>query len=131
MASIADAFTVNTPVEKYENPQAYDQSQIYVQHVKEARHILGLVAGNQVSRAAGNQVDVESDLLGITRPNSNVVARHHLPPTGPVIERKNPKIAISIDATPVPLREYQQWAYPSVIGPLPLEKEVCHRPEKF
>jgi hypothetical protein len=131
MAALADAFVVNTPKESAENPQAYDESQIYVQHIKEARHILGLVGGNEVSRIAGNQADLESDLRGITRPNSNVTARHHLPPKSDTIERSNPKITLTVDATPIPLREYQQWAYPSVIGPLPLEKETCHRPEKF
>jgi len=131
MAALSDAFVVNTPKESEENPQAYDESQIYVQHIKEARHILGLVGGNEVSRIAGNQADLESDLRGITRPNSDVTARHHLPPKCTTIERKNPKITLTVNATPVPLREYQQWAYPSVIGPLPLEKETCHRPEKF
>jgi hypothetical protein len=131
MAALADAFVVNTPNESAENPQAYDESQIYVQHIKEARHILGLVGGNEVSRIVGNQADLESDLRGITRPNSNVTARHHLPSKSKLIERKNPKITLTVDATPVPLKEYQQWAYPSVIGPLPLEKESCHRPEKY
>jgi hypothetical protein len=118
-------------LEQAENPQARDQFVGSVRHVKEARHILGLVGGNEVSRAAGSQADVESDLLGITRPNTDCAARKHLPPTGHKIERKNPKISIEIDATPVPLKSYQQWAYPSVIGPEPLIKESCHRPEKY
>jgi hypothetical protein len=130
MASLADAFIVNTPKECNENPQAYDEEQVFVQHVKEARHELGLVAGNAVSRIAGNQADLESDLRGITRVNSDSMSRHHLPPKCNTIKRDNPKIKINIDGTLVHLKEYQQWAYPSVIGPLPIEKG-CHRPEKF
>ena len=131
MASLTDAFGVNTPKQCDENPQAYDELPIFVQHVKEARHILGIVGGNEVSRIAGNQADLESDLRGITRPNSDSTQRHHLPSKALEIDRKNPKITIAIDTTPVHLNTYQQWAYPSVIGPLPLEKEVCHRPEKY
>jgi len=135
MASLSDAFTVDNTAatlnEKAENPQSYEEYSMYVQHKKEARHILGLVGGNEVSRIAGNQADLESDLLGITRPNSDSTARHHLPPKGTLIERSNPKIAIKIDTTPVHLNTYQQWAYPSVIGPVPMEQEVCHRPEKY
>jgi hypothetical protein len=131
MAALSDAFAVNTPKEAEENPQAYDELQVYVQHKKEARHMLGLVGGNAVSRIAGNQADLESDLLGITRANSYSTARHHLPLTGNEIQRNDPKTKLTINTTPIHLNTYQQWAYPSVIGPLPLEKEVCHRPEKY
>jgi hypothetical protein len=99
--------------------------------VKEVRHILGLVGGNEVSRIAGNQADLESDLLGITRPNTWSTARKHLPPNGYVISRDNPKISLKVDTQPVHLPAYQQWAYPSVVGPEPLHKETCHRPEKY
>ena len=136
MASLSEAFpTPNSAAalhEKMENPQRYDQLPEVVRHVKERRHILGLVGGNEVSRAAGNVADVESDLLGITRPNSWATERHHLPSDNtPKIVRENPKTSLTIDATPVPLQAFQQWAYPSVIGPQPLEKETCVKPEKF
>ena len=131
MASLADAFIVNTPKEGAENPQAYDEEQVFVQHVKEARHELGLIAGNAVSRIAGNQADLESDLRGITRANSDSMTRHHLPSEMNTIIRRNPKTSLEIDITPVHLREYQQWAYPAVIGPIPLEVKTCHRPEKY
>jgi flagellar biosynthesis component FlhA len=47
------------------------------------------------------------------------------------IVRENPKATVKIDAEPVHIQEYQQWAYPSVIAPAPLEKETCQRPEKY
>jgi hypothetical protein len=114
-----------------ENPQRYDQLPEFVQHVKERRHILGIVGGNEVSRAEGSMADVESDLQGITRPNTWSTERHHLPPKDTKIRRENPKTQMTIDATPVALPAFQQWAYPSVIGPVPLEKETCMKPEKF
>ncbi len=135
MASLSDAFADWNPVagrtDPLENPQSYDQLSAFVRHVKEAQHVLGVVGGNEVARAAGNIADVESDLLGITRPNTDCATRKHLPPAGYKIERANPKINIKIDATPVPLKTYQMWAYPSVLAPLPLAKETCNRPEKY
>ena len=136
MASLSEAFPAPNSAaalhEKSENPQRYDQLPEYVRHVKERRHILGLVGGNEVARAAGSVADVESDLQGITRPNTWSTERKHLPKDdASKIVRENPKLNMAIDATPVPLQNFQQWAYPSVIGPLPLEKETCYKPEKF
>jgi len=134
MASLSEAyFTPSSAAqERTENPQKYDQLPEFVQHVKERRHILGLVGGNEVSRAAGNAVDLESDLLGITRPNSYSTERHHLPKDeSSTITRNNPKLNISINAKAVPLQSFQLWAYPGVVAPLPLEKETCSKPEKY
>jgi hypothetical protein len=134
MASLSEAFPApsSAALEKSENPQRYDQLPEYVRHVKERRHILGLVGGKEVGQVVGNMADLESDLLGITRPNSDATYRHHLPQDNPSkIARENPKINISIDATPVTLQPYQLWAYPSVVAPAPLVKESCGRPEKY
>lgn len=136
MASLSEAFPAPNSAaalqEKTENPQRYDQLPEFVRHVKERRHVLGLVGGNEVSRAAGDAVDLESDLLGITRPISNATPRHHLPPKGKTeIIRENPKMTLVIDTTPVDLPAYQQWAYPAVMAPAPLEKQTCSRPEKY
>ena len=136
MASLSEAYpTPNTDAkhfERAENPQSYDEFSAAVRHVKERRHILGLVGGNEVSRIAGNQADLESDLLGITRPTTWSATRQHLPQTDPNrIERNTSKGTFSVNVTPVHLPDYQQWAYPSVLAPLPLKKETCSRPEKY
>ena len=117
--------------ERLENPQFYTEAPSAVRHVKERRHILGMVGGKEVGTIVGNQVDLESDLLGITRPNSDAEYRHHLPPSSNMIKRENPKMNLKIDATPVPLQEFQQWAYPSVMAPEPCRKDTCYRPEKY
>lgn len=126
-APLADAYHY----ERAENPQAYDEPSASVRHVKERRHVLGLVGGKEVGVCAGSMADLESDLFGITRPNTDCAGRKHLPPSSNQIERKNPKLSLTIDATPVPLKDYQQWAYPAVLAPVPLVKETCHRPEKY
>ncbi len=135
MASLSEAFPAPNSAaalqEKTENPQRYDQLPEFVRHVKERRHVLGLVGGNDVSRAAGDTVDLESDLLGITRPISSAIKRHHLPPKRTEIVRENPKMTLVIDTTPVDLPAYQQWAYPAVMAPAALKKESCSRPEKY
>lgn len=136
MASLSEAYSSYPNVdaernERLENPQHYAEHYSVVRHVKERRHILGLVGGKEIGTIAGEQVDLESDLLGITRPNSDATYRHHLPPTSSKITRKNPKIHLKIDATPVPLPGFQQWAYPSALAPEPLRKETCSRPEKY
>jgi hypothetical protein len=135
MASITEAYSApNADAERHErleNPQYYPSPVVAVRHVKERRHILGLVGGKEVGTIVGNQVDLESDLLGITRPNSDASYRHHLPPTSSKIQRNNPKHLLNIDATPVPLPAFQQWAYPFALAPEPLRKETCHRPEKY
>lgn len=140
MADLADAFIPSKAANtEYERPlcpptgssKAREELPEFVQHVKERRHILGLVGGNEVSRAAANLTDVESDLLGITRPFTRSEQEKHLPSTDPMIVRKNLKNTIRIDTTPVHLRTYQMMAYPAVVGPEPLQKETCHRPEKY
>jgi hypothetical protein len=135
MASITEAYPAPNPDaarnDRTENPQAYVDFPSHVRHIKERRHILGLIGGSGVSRIAGSQVDLESDLRGITRPNSDATYRHHLPPKHQEIVRENPKGSLKVDTAPVHIQAYQQWAYPSVIAPAPLEKESCYRPEKY
>jgi len=118
--------------EKKENQQAYDYFVSEYQHVKPKRHTLGIVGGNEVYDINGNRVDLESDLLGITRPFTWGTSRHHLPSKNPdEIARKNPKNEIKVEATPVPRKEYQMWSYSSVFAPLSFKKESCTPKNKF
>jgi hypothetical protein len=124
---------LNHPWEKKENPQCYDETPFVYVHKTPARHILGVVGGNEVSGINGNRVDLESDLLGITRPNTWCNKREHQPPyVGDTsIKRANPKIDIKIDVKPKHLPTYQMWAYPATFAPLPLENTACKNPEKY
>jgi hypothetical protein len=118
--------------EKKENPQNYDIFVSQYQHVKPKRHTLGLVGGNEVYNINGNRVDLESDLLGITRPFTWSTERKHLPNNYPdLINRSNPKNKLHIEATPIAREEYQLWSYSEVNAPLPFKKNSCSMPHKF
>ena len=118
--------------EKSENPQTYDRIIAEYQHVNPKRHTLGIVGGNETYEIKGNRVDLESDLLGITRPNTWSTPRKHLPSkNSDVIERKNPKNSINIQATPIARQEYQIWSYPGVYAPLPIITENCMIKNKY
>jgi hypothetical protein len=118
--------------EKKENPQSYEHYVSEYQHVKPKRHILGLIGGNDVYEIKGVRVDLESDLMGITRPNTWGTAREHLPSTNPdTIQRKNPKNTITVNATPIVREEYQMWSYPAAFAPLTFSKESCMAKNKF
>jgi hypothetical protein len=135
MAALSEAYeSVNSTAHRqdpYENPQTYERLAVEAEHPKPTRHMLGLVGGNEVSLSMGNTSDIESDLKGITRPNSDCIARHHLPPTSPILYRNNPKEKITLDTRPVHMKPSQFWAYPAVIAPQPLRKETCGGPEKY
>jgi hypothetical protein len=118
-------------IDPQENPQSYSRFVTEVEHPKASRHILGLVGGNEVSLTKTNWADIESDLKGITRPNSDSTERHHLPSASPIIERSNPKQTIRLDTNMQHLKPVQFFAYPSVIGPEPLVKETCGQPHKY
>ena len=121
------------PFEKKENPQGYDQTPFAYVSVEPKRHILGVYGGNEVSGIQGNRADLESDLRGITRPNTWCTDRKHLPPSvrDTEIQRSNPKIDLKINVTPRHMPVYQMWAYPATVAPLPFESRVCKNPEKY
>jgi len=135
MASITEAYnSVNETANRndpYENPQVFQRLRSEGEHPKTARHMLGLVGGNEVSLTKSNWPDVESDLKGITRPNTDCAARKHLPFSGNIVVRKNPKNYFVMNTAKDHLPPAQMWAYPSVIGPKPIVNEVCVRPEKY
>jgi len=135
MAAITEAYdSVNDTAarkDRYENPQSFQRLVSEAEHPKTARHVLGLVGGNEVSLTKTNWPDVESDLKGITRPNTDCATRKHLPFSGPLVVRKNPKNNFIMDTSKDHLPPAQMWAYPVVIGPKAITQEVCVRPEKY
>jgi hypothetical protein len=131
--SLDGPFAQGPTWEKQENPQGYDQSPIFYAHKYAARHIIGIVGGNEASLIKGNQTDLESDLRGINIPNTFCPKRMYLPPdrTKPVVERKNLKSDLTIDTTMKHLPAYQMWAYPFVLSPQPLKTDACGTPERY
>jgi hypothetical protein len=58
---------------------AYTQIPQKFEHPQKCRNALGLVGGSEVSNISGNMVDLESELLGITRSQSKCTARQYKP----------------------------------------------------
>ena len=122
------------PWEKLENPQGYDLLKEFAEHPKPAQHTLGLVGGNEVPYSnRQTQVDIESDLRGITRANSFCPTRKHapLPTSATSVTRNTPKEKVTIQFDKKPLNKVQMWAYPATIAPNPVVIETCIRPEKL
>ena len=111
--------------EKFYNPHA-------------TRNALGLVGGNEVSVASGNLVDLESELLGITRDASHAPSRQYQPgPPGSQIpksfvfvERSSGKVQ-TIDNRPRHLPTSQFVSYPGVPAPAPFVQEAYGMPWRF
>ena len=121
----ADAYSYVLIPEKWENPN-------------KCRNALGLVGGSEVSHVNGNLVDLESDLLGITRPNSKCNQKQYVPncalggdkpcpdyPNGITYTDKSTGEKKDIDTQPAHLRTCQTWSYPGTPVPRPYGQETC------
>jgi hypothetical protein len=122
------------PWEKKENPQTYDILPAYGENPKPSQHMLGIVGGNEVPyKNRQTQVDVESDLRGITRANTFCPTRQHSPlaPNTQSIQRDTPKEKVTIPVFTTPLKSSQMWAYPATLAPEPFTIETCAQPYKY
>jgi len=121
------------PFEAKENPQLYSHDVFSYVNKKPARHVLGLVGGNDVSLPAGNMVDVESDLRGLNLPLTASPARQYQAPPAQqtTIYRKNNKTNVAIDVRPRHLPAIQMWPYAPTFAPVPMSVQQCGRPEKY
>ena len=122
------------PWETKENPQSYDLMKEFAEHPKPRQHILGIVGGNEVPyKTRDLQVDIESDLRGITRANTFCPARQHkpLPDSATSVKRDTPKQKVVIPLNIPTLKQSQMWAYPATLAPEEFVIETCARPEKY
>jgi len=122
------------PWETKENPQTYGLLKSFGEHPKPAQHILGVVGGNENPYQNRQlQVELESDLRGITRANTFCPGRQHHPlgPNPQKIVRNTPKEKVTVPVVTKPLPQVQMWAYPAVLAPEPFVIETCARPEKY
>lgn len=121
------------PFERSENPQTYMEDVWTKVHKEPARHMLGLVGGNEVSLPKGNMVDVESDLRRLNYPLTASPARQYqAPPVNQsVLNRKSTKGSVSINVQPRHLPAIQMWSYAPTFAPVPMNVKQCGRPEKY
>ena len=134
LSNVTDAYgpLLTAHWEKSENPQHYDDLTSQYVNPRPQRHILGIVGGNEVSLIKGNMVDLESDLRGITIPNTFAPWRQYQPPQQKKeIVRDNVKSSLTIDIQKAHLPAYQMMAYPAVVAPYPIINQVCVKPEKY
>jgi len=122
------------PWETKENPQAYGLMPSFGEHPRPSQHTLGIVGGNEAPyETRERQVNIESDLRGITRANTFCPSRQHLPKDDQVdvVKRDTPKEKVSIPVKVQHLAKSQMWAYPATLAPEPFVIETCGQPEKY
>ena len=121
------------PFENSENPQTYAENVWTKVHKEPARHMLGIVGGNEVSLPEGNMVDVESDLRGLNFPLTYSPARQYQPPPlkQSIISRKSTKGYVKINVAQRHLPAIQMWSYAATFAPVPMKVTQCGRPEKY
>ena len=112
-----DPFKVmNHPFEVKENPQVYVETPFSYVSQTPARHMLGLVGGNEVS-------------LPVTH---SPARQYQAPPAEQTtIYRKNTKISTTIDVRPRHLPAIQMWPYAPTFAPVAMSVQQCGRPEKY
>lgn len=124
-----DMFSYTQIPAKFENPH-------------KCRNALGLVGGSEVSNISGNVVDLESELLGITRAQSKCISRQYKPTCAlggmgcpdvqPALTFTNKSTGAKevIDTTPLHLPTCQMTTLPGVGYPSALKTETCY-PGRF
>jgi hypothetical protein len=99
-------------------------------HCTPCRNEIGLVGGNNVSRAGGNLVDLENDLFGITRETSKCAAQKYLPRPDENVQGKayNKVVQYPVVSTqPAHLKSCQMFGLPGVPAPPPMKPFVCQK----
>lgn len=120
----------------------YTQMPAKFEHPEKCRNALGLIGGSEVSNIAGNIVDLESDLFGITRVQSKCIARQYSPACplgGPGCPDTPPPFSFVnkstgetryVDTTPRNLPTCQMNTLPGVGTPETLRAGSCY-PNRF
>ncbi len=117
---------------------AYTQISQKFEHPQKCRNALGLVGGSEVSNISGNMVDMESELLGITRSQSKCISRQYKPtcplggegcpdyPASLSYTNKSTGEKVSIDTKPRNLPTCQMQTMPGVGFPQALTVNSCY-----
>lgn len=121
---------------------SYTQISDKFEHPHKCRNALGLVGGSEVSNISGNMVDLESDLLGITRAQSKCIPRQYKPacplggpgcpdvPPNMTFMNKSTGQQETIQTAPVHLPTCQMNTLPGVGYPQALHVNTCY-PNRF
>ncbi len=122
---------------------SYTQIPQKFEHPQKCRNALGLVGGSEVSNISGNVVDLESELLGITRSQSKCIARQYKPvcplggegcPDWPgtlSFTDKSTGKPVEIKTDPLHLPSCQMQTLPGVGYPEALKVDSCYYKGRF
>ncbi len=122
---------------------AYTQIPVKFENPHKCRNALGLVGGSEVSNISGNMVDLESELLGITRSQTKCAARQYQPacplggegcpdyPPSFVNVNKSTGAQEMVDTTPRHLPTCQMQTLPGVGYPKDLTVATCYAKGRF
>jgi hypothetical protein len=117
---------------------SYTQIPSKFEHPEKCRNALGLVGGSEVSNISGNLVDLESDLLGITRAQSKCIGRQYapacalggngcpdMPPSFSFRDKATGEVRM-VNTSARNLPTCQMATLPGVSAPLPLKTQTCY-----
>ena len=101
---------------------------IKFEHCHKCRHEVGLVGGTNVGVVNGNLVDLENELMGINRPNTQCPAYKFLPRSDNVVQGKEyikPVQHPEVDTGMLQLRPCQMIDYNEVPHPPAMDMFSC------
>lgn len=109
---------------------SYVLDPIKYEHCQKCRHEVGLVGGTNVGIVKGNMVDLENELLGINRPNTQCPAYKFVPRSDGMVQGKEyikPVVHPVVDANMMHLRPCQMIDYHEVPQPPAMNLFSCSR----
>lgn len=105
----------------------YVMDPLKYQHCTPCRNEFGLVGGNNVSKASGSLVDLESTLIGIDREASRCATAKYLPGEVHGKATFKPVCYKDINTTPMHLNHCQFASFPHVQNAPALNLSKCQR----
>jgi hypothetical protein len=132
-----DTCAYEQAIKQSTSPLSYTLDTTKFDNCSKCRMQLGLVGGNNVSQIAGNLVDLENDLRGQTRKNSDCPSKQYqsacpLNAGGPCNVNSIPygnDCKRRINTQPVHLQPCQMIRYKPVALPPPMNIQKCNMPQ--
>lgn len=109
---------------------SYLMDPVKFEHCQKCRHEIGLVGGTNVGVIQGNMVDLENELMGINRPNTQCPSYKFTPRSDGIVQGKEyikPVRHPAVDANILNLRPCQMIDYKEVPQPPAMNLFSCSR----
>lgn len=125
-----DACAYNKYLSQSVHPLGYNLDPIQFENCNKCRMEVGTLGGTAVSHIGGNMVDLENDLLGITRPSTKCPSYKHQPNKTNTIQRYEqykPVLHAPIDTSLRHLAPCQMVGHKSVPLAPPVKTSSCYK----